>query len=155
MLLQFQKMYLIDKIDNIVDKFNNTYHSATSIRPADVKSSTYIDFSIETIDKDPKFKVDDHVVISRYKKTAKGYTTNWSVEIFVNKNVTVPQIYVKRTLTEKKLLGHFYEKEQQKTNQTESRIGKVIKKEGDTLYVKQKCSNNSFNGWVYKKDIII
>ena len=89
MLLQFQKMYLIDKIDNIVDKYNNTYHSAISIRPADVKSSTYIDFSIETIDKDPKFKVDDHVVISRYKKTAKGYTTNWSVEIFVNKNVTV------------------------------------------------------------------
>ena len=45
MLLQFQKMYLIDKIDNIVDKYNNTYHSAISIRPADEKSSTYIDLA--------------------------------------------------------------------------------------------------------------
>ena len=64
MLLQFQKIYLIDKIVNIVNKYNNTYHSAISVRSADVKSSTYIDFSIETID--------DHVVISRYKKNCKS-----------------------------------------------------------------------------------
>ena len=56
------------------------------MKPADVKDNTYIDFKIETNDKDPKFKVGNHVRISKYKNIfAKGYTPNWSEEVFVIK----------------------------------------------------------------------
>ena len=64
-------MYRIDKIDTVVDKCNNTYHSKITLRPSDVKSSTYIDSTIDNIYKDSKFKVDDHVIISKYKKSCK------------------------------------------------------------------------------------
>ena len=54
------------------------------MKPADVKDNTYIDFKKKVTDKDPKFKADDHVRISKYKNIfAKGYTPNWSEEIFV------------------------------------------------------------------------
>ena len=61
-----------------------------------VKDNTYIDFKKEVNDKDTKFKVGDHV-ISKYKYIfAKGYTPNWSEEVFVIKKVknTVSWIYV-------------------------------------------------------------
>ena len=45
-------------------------------------------------------------------------------------------------------------KKLQKTNQTEFRIGKVIKRKGDKLYVKWKDYDNSFNSWIHKKDIV-
>ena len=60
------------------------------MKPVDVKSSTYIDFGIENNEKDPKFQVGDQVRISKYKSIfAKGYTTNWSEEIFVIKKLKI------------------------------------------------------------------
>ena len=56
----------IDKLDDIVDEYNNTYHRTFKMKPLDVNWSTYIDFSVKHNDKDPKFKVDDHVKISKY-----------------------------------------------------------------------------------------
>ena len=47
----------IDKLDDTVNKYNNTYHSTINMKPVDVKSSTYIDSSREINDKDPKFKI--------------------------------------------------------------------------------------------------
>ena len=74
----------VDKLDNIVDEYNNTCHRTIKMKPVDVKGNTYIDFEKEVNDKDPKFKVGDHVRISRYKNIfAKGYTPNWS-EVFCN-----------------------------------------------------------------------
>ena len=63
------KTVSVDKLDDLVNKFNNTYHSAIKMKPIDVKSSTYIDFHVESDDKDPKFKADDHVRISGYKNS--------------------------------------------------------------------------------------
>ena len=86
----------IDKLDDIVNKYNNKYHSTIRTKPVDVKSSTYIDFSIEFNDKDHKLKFGDIVRISKYKNFfAKGYVPNWSEEVFVIKNVknTVPWTY--------------------------------------------------------------
>ena len=80
--------------------------------------------SKEVNDKDPKFKVGNHVRISKHKNIfAKGYTPNWSEEVFVIKKVknTVPWTYVIN-----EIIGTFYEKELQKTNQQEFRIEKVI-----------------------------
>ena len=82
------KNVLIHKLDDIVNKYNNTYHSTIKMKPVDVKSNTYIDSSKEINDKDPKFKIGDIVRISKYKNIfAKGYTPNWSEEVFVIKKV--------------------------------------------------------------------
>ena len=63
------KNVYIDKLDDIVGEYNNTYHRTIKMKPVDVKDNTYIDFEKEVNDKDPKFKVGDHVRISKYKKT--------------------------------------------------------------------------------------
>ena len=69
----------IDKLDDIVNKYHNPYHSTIKIKTVDVKSSRYIDFSKENNGNDPKFKIGDIVRISKYKNIfAKGYPPNWS-----------------------------------------------------------------------------
>ena len=67
------KNVYIDKLDDIVREYNNTYHRTNKMKLIDVKDDTYIDFKKEVNDKDPKFKVGDHVRISKYKNIfAKG-----------------------------------------------------------------------------------
>ena len=151
-----KKVY-IDKLDNIVKEYNNKYHASIKIKPADVKDNTYVNFYKEINNKDPKFKVGDHVRISKYKNIfAKGYMPNWSEAIFVIKKVrnTVPWTYIINDLNGEEIFGTFYEKELQGTNQQEYRIERVIKKKGDKLYVKWKSYNNSFNSWIDKKSTI-
>ena len=129
----------IDKLEDKVNEYNNTYHTAIKMKPIDVKDNTYIAFDKEVNDKCPKFKVGDHVRISKYKNIfAKGYTPNWSKEVFVIKKVknTVPWTYVINDLNGEGITGTFYEKELQKTNQGEFRIEKVIKRKGNKIYVK-------------------
>ena len=78
----------IDKLDDIVNKCNNTYHSTINIKPVDVKSNTYVSSSKEINDKDPKFKIGDIVRISKNKNIfAEGNNPNWSEEVFVIKKV--------------------------------------------------------------------
>ena len=73
-----------DKLDDIVNKYNNKYHSTIKMKPVDVKSNTYIDYSKEINVKNPKFEIGDIVRISKYKNIfLKGYTPNWFVEAFV------------------------------------------------------------------------
>ena len=147
----------IDKLDDIVDEYNNTYHTTIKMKPIDVKHNTYINTSKETNNKDPKFKVGDHVRISKYKNIfAKGYMPNWSEEEFVIKKIknTVPWSDVINDLNGEEIIETFYEKELQKTNQEEFKIEKVIRRRRDKLYVKWKGYDNSFNSWIDKKDII-
>ena len=69
----------IDKLDGIVNEYDNTYHRTIKMKPVDVKDNTCIDFEKEVNDKDPKLKVGDYVRISKYKNIfAKRYTPNWS-----------------------------------------------------------------------------
>ena len=147
----------IDKLDDIVGEDNNAYHRAIKMKPVDVKDNTYIDFKEEVNDKDPKFKVGDYVRISKYKNIfAKGYMPNWSEEVFISSKIknTVPWTYVINDLNGEEIIGTFYEKELQKTNKKEFRIEKVLKKKGDKSYVKWKGYDNSFNGWIDKKDLV-
>ena len=147
MILVSKNVY-IDKLDDIVSADNNTYHRTTKMKPVDVKDKTYIDFKKEVNDKGPKFKVGDCVRISKYKNIfAKGYTPNCSEEVFVVSKIksAVPWTYVINDLNGEEIIGTFYEKELQKTNQQEFRIEKVIKRKGDKLYVKWKDYDNSFN----------
>ena len=87
------KNVYIDKLDDMVNEYNNTYHRTIKMKPVDVKDNTYINTDKEVNDKDPKFKVCDYIRISKYKNIfAKGYTSNWSEEVFVIKEIknTVP-----------------------------------------------------------------
>ena len=70
-------------INDIVKKYNGSYHSSIKKKPKDVTDSVFVEYSEESNKKDPKFKIGDHVRVSKYKNTfSKGYTSNWSEEIF-------------------------------------------------------------------------
>ena len=156
-MISVSKNVYIDKLDDIINKHNNTYHNTIKMKPADVKSNTYIDSSKEVNDKNPKFKIVSNVRISKYMNAfAKGYTPNWSEKVFVIKKVknTVPLTYVTNDLKGEEIDETLYENELQKTNQKDFRIEKIIKKKGDRLYVKWKGYYNSFNSWIDKKDIV-
>ena len=156
-MTSISKNVYIDKLDAIVNKYNNTYHTTIKMKPIDVKDNTYINTNKEINYKDPKFKVGDYVRISKYENTfAKGYMPNWSEEVFVVDKIknTVPWTYVINDLNGEEITGTFYENELQKTNQKEFRIERVIKRKGDKLYVKWKGYGNSFNRWINKNDII-
>ena len=127
------------------------------MKPKDVTSDSFAEYNEESNEKDPKFKVGDHVKISKYKNIfAKGYTPNWSEETFIVKKIknAVPWTYVISDLNGEKIVGSFCKKELQKTNQKEFRIEKVIKKKSDKLYVKWKGYNYSFHSRIDKKDLI-
>ena len=103
----------VDKLDDILNKYNNTYHRTMKMEPIDVKSSTYIDFGTENNDKYPKFKGGDHVGISKYQNIfSKGNGPNRREEVFVIKNVknTVPWTYVVSDINSEKIVGMFYKK---------------------------------------------
>ena len=77
-MTSISKNVYIDKLDDIVDEYNNTYHTTIKIKPIDVKDNTYINADKEINNKDPKFKVGDHVRISKYKTIfAKGSSNKW------------------------------------------------------------------------------
>ena len=150
-MISISKNVYIDKLDDILgDKFwifiinlffkiniciifnINRFHLDFSMiyrkikmKPVDVKNNTYIDFKKAVNHKYPKFKVGDHVRISKYKTSfAKGYTPNWSEEVFFISKIknNVPRTYVINDLNCEEIIGTFYEKKLQKTNQKEFEI---------------------------------
>ena len=135
-MTSISKNVYIDKLDDLVNEYNNTCHITIKMKPVDIEDNTYIE-SMELhstglhFNKDPKFKAGDHVKIWKYKNIfAKGYIPNWSEEVFVIKKVknTVSWRYVINDLNGEEIIGTFYEKKLQKTNQQEFRIETVIKK---------------------------
>ena len=62
-----KKNVYIDKLNDIVNKFNNAYNRTIKMRPVDVKDNTFINFGEKVNDKDSKFQVGDHVRLSKYK----------------------------------------------------------------------------------------
>ena len=130
------KNVYIYKLYDIVKEYNNTYHRTIKMKPIDEKKVN---------DKDPKFKVGDYVRISKYKNIfAKRYMPNWSEEVLIISKIknTVPWKYVINDPNGEAIIGTFYEKELQKTNQKEFRIQKVLMKKGDKLHVKWKGYDN-------------
>ena len=130
------------------------------MKPVDVKSSTQFDFNKENNKEnlELEFRISDDVRISKYTNIfAEYYNPNWSEEAFVIKKVkiSVPLTYAVSDLNNEEIVGTFYEKELQKTNQKVFRIEKVINRKGDNIYIKWKWYNNSFNSWIDKKDIML
>ena len=156
-MTEISKNVYIDKLDDIVDKYSNTYHRSIKMKPIDVEGNTYIDFEKEVNNKYPNFIDGDYVRFSKRKNIfAKGYMPNWSEEVFIISKIksTVSWTYVINELNGEKIIETFYEKELQTPNQQEFRIGKVIKRKGHKLYVKWKSYNNSFSSWIDKKDLV-
>ena len=132
------KNVYFDALDNVFGEYNNTYHNTIKMKSIDVKSNSYVKYNVDSNNKDPKIKIGDHDRISKYENLfAKGYTPNWSDVFAISKiKNTVSWTYVISNLNGEEIIETFCEKELQKTNQKEFRIGKVIKREGNKLYVK-------------------
>ena len=155
----FKHMTAISKnvyfdVNDIVDKYNNTVHRTIKMKPIEVMGDYYTENNEDPSNKkDPKFKVADNVRISKYKNIfAKGYTPNWSEEVFIINKIknTVPWTYAISDLNGEEITGSFYEKELQKTNQYEFRIENVLKRKDDKLYVNWKVYNNLIVGLIKK-----
>ena len=101
----------IDKLDDIVNKYNNTYHSTMKMKPADVKSNTYIDKIL--IIKALNLILAILLELNRYKNIfAKRYAPNRSEDSFVIKKVknTMSWTMLLKILMQKKLLEGFTKK---------------------------------------------
>ena len=107
------KNVYFDVLGDIVDKYNNTVHRTIKVKPIEVTDNYYAEYDEHPNKKDPKFKVGDHVRTSKYKNIfGKGYTPNWSEEVFIIKKIknTVPWAYAISDLNGEEATGSFYEK---------------------------------------------
>ena len=150
----------IDDLKEIVDEYNNSVHSSIKQKPVDVfDKKLNVDENIVYYgtNKQPKFKVNDYVRISKTKDIfEKGYTPNWSKEVFKIVSVSnevEPFMYQLVDLLNEKIEGKFYETELQKTNlQDYKRIEKIMKKRTlngiKQVYVKYDGYSNKFNEWI-------
>ena len=121
----------IEKLDDIVNKYNDTYHSTINIKPADVKPNTYAESSKDINMKNAKFKISDTIRISKYKNMfTKGYTPNWSEEVFLIKKVknTFHGNMLLVILKEKKLLETFTKKIAKKKKKKKIKKSSELKK---------------------------
>ena len=113
-LTAISKNVYFDVLDDFVSKYNNTVHRTIKMKPIDVTDDSYPEYNNNFNKKYPKFKVGDHVRISKQKNIfAKGYAPNWSEEVFVVSKIknTVPWTYVVSDLNGEEITGSFYEKE--------------------------------------------
>ena len=102
-----------DVLGDIVNKCNNPVHRTIKIKLIDVTGNSYAEYDEDLNKQDPKFKVADHVRISQYKNIfAKGYTANWSAEVFIVSKIknTVPWTYVVSDLNGEEITARFLRK---------------------------------------------
>jgi Integrase core domain len=149
----------------LINKYNSTVHRTINLKPDEVNSKNIEKKLLNTVYKlnpvemkPPKFKINDRVRISKSKSVfAKGYTQNWSNEIFkiVKVQNTTPHTYLLKDYLDQPVLGGFYEQELQKTKVDEIYlIEKVIKKSGNKMFVKFLGFDKTHNAWVNKNEIM-
>ena len=139
----------IDKLDDVVNTYNNIYHRTIEMKPFDVKRRIYIDFNEENNKEGPKFNVDDHVRISKSENIfAKRYLPNLSKEAFL---ITKVKIMFRGHMLSVILTWKYCWKILRKKNQREFTVEKLRKRKSNKLYVKWKGYDNSFNSWIDKK----
>ena len=157
-----------DKLDKLVDDYNNSKHSSIKMTPTEASKKGNEKQVFTNLYKDeiymkpgkPKFSIGDKVRISKCKRRVfdKGYTPNWTEEVFmiVKVNLTKPVTYNVVDLLSEKVEGSFYEKELQKAKQQTFRIEKVVRRDNKKkkALVKWKGYSDKFNSWVDFKDLV-
>ena len=154
-----------EPMNNIVYTYNNSVHSITKYKPKDVNDSNEVIIKrnirkrYNTLIKSKnKLNVGDSVRISKYKaEFQKGYTPNWSTEIFTiaKVNKTNPITYAIEDQKKQHILGSFYEQELQKTKYSDVYlVEKVLKRKDNKLYVKWLGLKDSENSWIDKKSVV-
>ena len=152
-------------MDKLVKEYNNSYHRTIRMKPinASKKSNENIvrkNYNFEITNKKQKFKIGDKVRASLLKNSfGKGYTSNWSEEIFIIYDIKTSNVhyYYLKDLNGEKFDGTFYQEELLNSNMKENDlyiIEKIIKKVGNKYLVKWKSYDNSFNSYVNKNDIV-
>ena len=82
------KSVYFDVLDDMINKYNNTFQRTIKMKPIDVTGGSYLEYKEASNKKDPKFKVGDHFRISKCKNIfAKGYTQNLSEEAFMIRKI--------------------------------------------------------------------
>ena len=163
----------IDTIPSLIEKYNNTYHHTIKCTPSFARAPSSYQHVYDALynrggekrkgatgKTKPTFKVRDRVRILKKKKTfEKGFTPNWTEELFIVSAVipTKPITYKIKDLKGEEFKGSFYHQELQKTKQEVFRIEKVLKKRTRNgtkeVYVKWKGYNNNFTSWIPESNI--
>jgi len=134
----------------LIAKYNNTYHKTVLMAPSDVyvlNEELLLDtvYNHLKITHKPKFKVDDYVRISKYKHVfEKGYTPNWTTEIFQIKRIqnTNPITYILKDYQENDIKGGFYEFPDTYL------VEKVITSRNGRAFVKWLGFSSEHNSWI-------
>ena len=154
----------IDVLPDLVEDYNNTVHSSTKLTPVEASKkenklkvwrNLYPD-RYKANRQNPKFSVGDRVRISKKKKVfEKGYTTRWTEETFIIKQIreTNPITYKLVDLEGEEIKGTFYGEELQKSKEQLYKIEKVIKKKNGQSFVKWDGYSDKFNSWVADENI--
>ena len=158
----------LDILPALVDKYNNTYHHSIKCTPKEAREpKNYIHVlqalygNTSKLAKNPKFHTGDRVRIMKKKKMfEKGFTPNWTEELFTIAKVkkTKPPTYTIKYVKGEEIHGTFYQPELQKTKQTIYRIEKILKRRTTKggrkeAYVKWKGYSNNFNSWIPTSDL--
>ena len=155
----------IKDLNKLVKEYNNSYHRTIKMKPVDAskKSNENIirkNYNFEIKNKKPKFSIGDKVRVSLLKNTfEKGYTSNWSEQIYVIYDIKSSNVhyYYLKDLIGEKLDGMFYQEELLKTNMKDNdlhKIEKIIKKIGNKYLVKWRGYDDTFNSYVNENDIV-
>lgn len=150
-------------LQSLIDRYNDTIHRTISMKPKDVTKKNEKEVfnrvyrHIKAVGKS-RFNVGDKVRISKYKKLfEKGYTPNWTTEIFTikKKQITDPVTYILKDYRGEEVTGGFYEKELQKVKYDDMYlIQKVLKTDKNKIYVKWLGFDNSHNSWINKSKVV-
>lgn len=150
-------------LKKLVKEYNNSKHRTIKLAPIEVTKSNETSL-LKRVYRNPKlkqknrFRVGDFVRISKYKNVfAKGYTPNWTTEIFkiTNVNNKFPVTYLLEDYQGEPIAGQFYEKELQKTIYPDTYlVERILKRKGSQVYVKWLGFASSHNSWINKKDIL-
>lgn len=153
----------LEILDSIIENYNRSYHRTIKMKPNQVNSSNEQNLlaTVYNFDDSPskrsKYKVGDHVRISKSKGIfAKGYTANWSTEIFqvVKVQRTAPITYLLKDQSNEYIKGSFYDVELSKVKHPNTYvIDKILKTKGRKVLIKYLGLDHSHNTWINKKDL--
>lgn len=149
----------LDMLPELIDTYNNTVHRTIKMKPKDVTSRDQIIDRFKSVvkKKKPKFKVGDKVRVSKAKHVfEKGYTPNWTTEIFTVSRVspTNPVTYHLKDYKNEKIKGGFYEQELLKAKYPDVYlIEKVLQRRGDKVLIKWLGFDKEHNSWINKDDL--